>query len=119
MSLFLISWGEIQDLPVFWAMGEIRWPSQEMKQDQNNPVHSPANSRAKSFPRGGPPLPPTSSRGTNAGLGGRMNTHWWPYTGREKAGMGYCRLQPNVVSSSMLNSSYPISSSIFKFVERL
>lgn len=25
--LFLISWGERQDLPVFWGMGEMRWPS--------------------------------------------------------------------------------------------
>lgn len=31
--LFFISWGEIQDLPVLWGMGEMRWLSQGVKQD--------------------------------------------------------------------------------------
>lgn len=30
---FLISWGESQDLPVFWDMGGTRWPSQGVKWD--------------------------------------------------------------------------------------
>lgn len=116
---FLISWGDSQDLPVFWGMGERRWPPGELNRSQITLSALLPTAGPRVFPRGGHPLPPTSSGRTNAGLGGRTYPHQWPNTRMEEVGMGYHQLQPNVIRSSVFRSSCSISSSIFKCVEKL